>query len=339
MNTWFNLNQTVLRVAVNNVFPFCCYKTLAADEIQIEPSIEFNYLKLLSQKFNFQTKFVDMKQRYGIKTNGTWDGVVNVVNRSLVDLGMCDLSVTWERTEAVDFSHTTIVEDMSILFFAPQPKHYPWIVFVPFTLFVWICICVSILILSSIHSYNRLNKFITLVDIILKHFAIILRQPINCTCGYSKTSIILFILWMFLGLIFSTCYVSVFFSTLTIIEHDQLNSIEDLLDAIINDRMIVRFLDKTHFAELIQKSKKNESILFYEIKKNLQRNKYTNLKTMGQRMFELLRWKSKIKPAFFSSKYILQALITITKGHRKLSILDQSLMFSNLAFALPKGVK
>ena len=62
-------------------FPYCSY-TVGADDGQTvipEYSIEFELLKVMEKTINFTGQLVDAKNAWGMKVNGSWNGLIKQV--------------------------------------------------------------------------------------------------------------------------------------------------------------------------------------------------------------------------------------------------------------------
>lgn len=42
-------------------------------------SLETELLKIVENKFRFHSKLIDAEQKWGSKTNGTWNGIVGLI--------------------------------------------------------------------------------------------------------------------------------------------------------------------------------------------------------------------------------------------------------------------
>lgn len=332
-----NLNQTVLRVAVNRVYPYCDFETLPNGQVTIKPAVEINYLILLMWKLNFQVELIEMGRAFGLKgSNGSWNGVIGLLNRSQAHFGMCSLSNSYERGKAADFSHYTMIEDMTLFTYAPRPIRHVWIMVTPFTPIGWFLIGLSILGLSVLH-YHYTGGLTSLGRIVFEHYAIAIRQTFSLysrVCG-TRTRMLYFV-WMVSGLILSTCYTGVFYSLLTVAEYEPtLDTSQQLIKAINTDKVTMRVVHK-NFLDLLEKNKKENSLLFYEIFQHLRRNKLKHLGNEAAVLREVFDRKIKRRPVYFASRIYIDQLRIILKGHHELFVGSEYFHFTYVAIAFSK---
>ncbi|GFX37249.1 glutamate receptor ionotropic, delta-1 [Trichonephila clavipes] len=109
--------------------------------------VDGKLLHLLAKKLNFKFEILPAPNgQYGSsKGNGTWDGVIGMIQNGEADMGFGALSITGERLEVVDFSMAYSV--LAKGFATKEPSQMPKITAFtyPFTLNVWILYAVMIL--------------------------------------------------------------------------------------------------------------------------------------------------------------------------------------------------
>ena len=91
-------------------------------------------------EFNFTLKWVD-DGAYGFmnKETGEWNGLMGELLAQKADLAIADLTITYEREQAVDFSMPFMNLGISILYKKPQKKPPDLFSFLsPLSLDVWI---------------------------------------------------------------------------------------------------------------------------------------------------------------------------------------------------------
>ena len=76
-----DLNSTMLNVAVNNIFPYCSIRTDDANGKPIPHyfSVEISLLNMLQDRYNFRSNMIDARQQWGVKKNGKWNGMVEMI--------------------------------------------------------------------------------------------------------------------------------------------------------------------------------------------------------------------------------------------------------------------
>lgn len=75
--------------------------------------------------------------QFGRLTNGSWTGMVGMVNSSKIDLAISELSVTEERSQAVDFSYPFLVTKATFVTEKPEIVTHLTTVLQPFSWQLW----------------------------------------------------------------------------------------------------------------------------------------------------------------------------------------------------------
>lgn len=111
--------------------------------------IAIEVLKLLSKIFKFKINLVrPADNEFGVlKANKTWSGVVGSLARKQSDIGLTALSITFGRSEVVDFTRAYYVETAAILLAIPEEVQNYSAVIEPFSLSVWLVLLTTIVIL------------------------------------------------------------------------------------------------------------------------------------------------------------------------------------------------
>lgn len=80
-----------------------------------------------------------------------WNGVVRHIRDRKADIGVCDLTVTYERRMAVDFTMPFMTLGISILYAkpTPQPKNF-FSFLLPLSGSVWICTGTAYVLVSML---------------------------------------------------------------------------------------------------------------------------------------------------------------------------------------------
>ena len=72
-------------------------------------------LEILQSQLNFTYKITEPADKsYGNFINGSWNGFIEALEKKTVDLVMADLTITQERSEAVDFTTGLIKIDNKV---------------------------------------------------------------------------------------------------------------------------------------------------------------------------------------------------------------------------------
>ncbi|XP_076068797.1 glutamate receptor ionotropic, delta-2-like isoform X2 [Oratosquilla oratoria] len=109
-------------------------------------------LKQLSDKYNFTYNLVlPYDGNWGSPMeNGTFNGMVGMVNRTEVDFAVASFTITEVRERAIDFTHAYYEEPTTILI--PSPKERTNIIafLAPFSWQVWLCIAGSVFVVTPV---------------------------------------------------------------------------------------------------------------------------------------------------------------------------------------------
>lgn len=144
-----NLNSILYNVSVNYDQPFCLF-THHGKQIEKQYSVEMNLLATLEKQYNFRSQLVDENQSWGILINGTWSGSLGDVQSGITQIGLCDISVSEERSTVVDFSRFIYQNELTFITHCPGLIQDVWIIGKPLENSIWFCIANTILILSCI---------------------------------------------------------------------------------------------------------------------------------------------------------------------------------------------
>ncbi|XP_042857756.1 probable glutamate receptor [Penaeus japonicus] len=146
-----------------------------------------NLLNLVSRSINFTYKLVRPSDgSWGARQpDGSWSGMVGVVQRKEADLGLGPFALTHSRSQVIEYSHTFFFENVVILASRGKPQHNPWSFLMPLAPAVWAgllvamtCTWAAMLILGGRDSLSgRLNKPL---DILFLHARTLLQQGLGC---------------------------------------------------------------------------------------------------------------------------------------------------------------
>lgn len=108
-------------------------------------------LDALAKELNF-TYQIDLipDGKYGFydKEKKEWNGVVRHIMDKKADMGVGDITITYERRTAVDFTLPFMTLGISILYAKPEKQAKTIFSFMePFSNLVWLCIAVSVFVL------------------------------------------------------------------------------------------------------------------------------------------------------------------------------------------------
>ena len=114
--------------------------------------LAFDVLNYVTTKYNITYEVLPEKnQLWGTKSdNGSWNGIVGMVTRGDVDMGVNDFTITSDRAEAVDFSSWFVSDELTLLLRQPVKKQLG--IFHPFDFIVW-CSCMCCILLVGLVLY------------------------------------------------------------------------------------------------------------------------------------------------------------------------------------------
>ncbi|KAK6179440.1 hypothetical protein SNE40_011800 [Patella caerulea] len=106
---------------------------------------------LLADSLNFTFTFVQPKdKKYGGKKNGSWQGLIGLLDRQEADMIVADLTITEDRQEAVDFIFPPFRQDTIGAVFKRNStlESYWFKVFKPLHLYIYCCTFASIVVVG-----------------------------------------------------------------------------------------------------------------------------------------------------------------------------------------------
>ncbi|XP_075970201.1 ionotropic receptor 40a [Anticarsia gemmatalis] len=106
-------------------------------------------LSLISKKLNFRYRYYDPPDRSqgsSISSNGTFKGTLGLIWKRKADFFLGDVTMTWERLQAVEFSFLTLADSGAFLTHAPAKLSETLAVIRPFQWEVWPLVGATLLI-------------------------------------------------------------------------------------------------------------------------------------------------------------------------------------------------
>ncbi|GFU42101.1 uncharacterized protein NPIL_351791 [Nephila pilipes] len=199
-------------------------------------------LELFLKALNLPFEVVDVEDReYGrLLNNGTWTGIIGMIQQDMADLSIHSVTMTEPKTSVVDFSTVYNTDDMT--FAIEKPGTYPTsLAFVrPYDYTVWIPTFTVLLLmplvlrlLSNIQ-YTYAHAFIMMLGSFLGQFSF--RNT------SSRSSKMLIFSWSFFGVIMMLSYSAVLLSILTVpLQIPAVKNFEELSEAVMkrNYKIIV----------------------------------------------------------------------------------------------------
>ncbi|XP_012251025.2 glutamate receptor ionotropic, kainate 2-like isoform X2 [Athalia rosae] len=105
----------------------------------------------VAKKLGFNYTFVESDEVYGSKdpATGEFDGLIRKIMDGVADLAICDLTITADRQEAVDFTMPFMNLGISILFVKPRPAGSSLFAFLsPYSIEVWLYTTAAYVVVS-----------------------------------------------------------------------------------------------------------------------------------------------------------------------------------------------
>ncbi|XP_071527767.1 glutamate receptor-like [Panulirus ornatus] len=109
-------------------------------------------LQILANTMNFTYKYVRPPDgSWGGKLkNGSWTGMMGMVGRKEVDMGLGPFSIRIFRKEMVDFTREIMIDDHRIVARRGRPKVDPWGFLLPLKPLVWVAILTTLLVVLAV---------------------------------------------------------------------------------------------------------------------------------------------------------------------------------------------
>ncbi|XP_071536146.1 glutamate receptor ionotropic, delta-2-like [Panulirus ornatus] len=141
-----------LVVTTLNHWPFFQMKALENGTVLPISGIDFSLLVTLSGKLNFTYQLVTPpKGKWGgPQPDNTITGMVGQVARHEAHAALCSLTMTAIREVIVDFTMPYYLETGTLMSPAPKERNRAFAILSPFTLGVWLCICLATLLVGPL---------------------------------------------------------------------------------------------------------------------------------------------------------------------------------------------
>ena len=259
----------------------------------------FEPLIILAKQLNFTLKLMpSIDGQWGaVNSNGTWNGIIGMLQKEQADIAGAGLVVTNERGAVVTFSRTIAREEMKLAS-APTmgPKSQPWIYLEIFPHSVWYFNCAVVISVSTcffIVNHSGINymhdtldseKFTMLngLGLSLTFFRqIYYNVKINC-----KSTKILFVLAAFSGYLLHVHYTAYLTAATSTVKDSPIESFGDVLSGGYQ----VSVLGNSAYHDMLESAKLGTSM------------NEVYQKTMKNRPGALLKSYTEVKETIFSKK-------------------------------------
>ncbi|GFT69892.1 lig_chan-Glu_bd domain-containing protein [Nephila pilipes] len=144
---------------------------------------EAKHLQVVLSALDVDYELVEPSEgEYGVRQpNGTWTGVIGMVQRGEADITSTCVAVTHERRESVDFSRSFLVFGHTFTIANPGREHSNFAYLYPFNLTTWLYILCALFFVSVIFfaiNRSKVNRKISLNHIFLYTFGNLVKQPL-----------------------------------------------------------------------------------------------------------------------------------------------------------------
>ncbi|GFT17065.1 glutamate receptor ionotropic, delta-1 [Nephila pilipes] len=155
-----DLKRTNLIIATKQFEPFMFIRKIG-NGTEATAGIDYQFLKLLSVGMNFQYNYIMPEDnKWGVlEEDNTWSGIIGLVKQQVADAGLSGLGIDLPRSQAVRFTVPYHFEQISFITKRSEEKSKTFAMVYPFTLTVWICLLVTLLIWTAvIYTTERFNR-------------------------------------------------------------------------------------------------------------------------------------------------------------------------------------
>ncbi|XP_071545435.1 probable glutamate receptor [Panulirus ornatus] len=197
-----------------------------------------NLLNIIANDMNFTYRYSRPPDgAWGVKLDdGSWTGMVGLVGRREVDIGLGPIDVTALRAEVVDFTSAILTETVRIVGARGRPEVDPWGFLLPFTSLVWATILTTLLVVpavmfllstcSGLKSYSNTKSS----NLVFTYARVLLQQDILMPPELWWERLVLGV-WMMMTLVLTRSYAGTLMSYLAVRHIPQpYQSLRDVMD-------------------------------------------------------------------------------------------------------------
>ncbi|GBL85982.1 Glutamate receptor ionotropic, kainate 1 [Araneus ventricosus] len=180
------------------------------------PVIEAKFLDLVSKSMGFTYDIMAPADGlFGNRLdNGSWTGVVGLLDRNEADMAFAYLSMNYDRFLILDFSTTYTSQVQTFVTEAPPLIPKTTVFMYPFALSVWFTLLPLVPIVSLI-AYLFITKKRTFLTVFTTIIGSLFKQPVNFT-NHTVSYRILYSFWWLFVTFMTMSYSAVFLSFLTV---------------------------------------------------------------------------------------------------------------------------
>ncbi|XP_071526994.1 LOW QUALITY PROTEIN: probable glutamate receptor [Panulirus ornatus] len=199
-----------------------------------------NLLEILANTMNFTYKYARPADgSWGGKLrNGSWTGMVGMLDRKEADIGLGPFGVSVTRAQVVDFTQPILIDYARILGGRGRPEVDPWGFLLPLTPLVWATILTAVLLvmpltvflLSSCSGLKTTSKSLWSSDVFFTYIRVTLQQdnPVPPDLWWER---LVLGVWMMMTLVLTRSYAGNLMSLLAVRHIPQpYHTLRDVLD-------------------------------------------------------------------------------------------------------------
>lgn len=193
--------------------------------------IDFPLIKTLTEALSFKFKLLEPEDgRYGsLLDNGSWTGIIGMLQRQEADIGIAKLSITERRLTAVNFTYpynyfpiTFVTDKLSI-------STHSYALLYPFSPQTWFAVALSLLLVQCLlHSFQIFNG--PTGNASLKVFGSLLENSGNFKLRTLCTKLLM-LFWIIGAMLLANCYKAKLLASLTLPVSTGIRTIEQLSKA------------------------------------------------------------------------------------------------------------
>ncbi|KAG8178195.1 hypothetical protein JTE90_025960 [Oedothorax gibbosus] len=192
--------------------------------------IETRFLELIAQQMGFSYELMlPVDGQFGLRQpNGSWTGIIGMIQRDEADLSVAHLAITKQRLQAIDFSDSYWAQDQSFMTELPPllPKTYFFTY--PFTLAVWLAV-LSVMAIVTFFLVPG-GSFGTVLMTVMRGLC---RQPLTIRSDKTIASRLMLGHWLLFANFVTLSYCAVLLSFLTVpLRNKGVETIDDLCRAV-----------------------------------------------------------------------------------------------------------
>lgn len=198
--------------------------------LEKENDFHIRLFVLLSEVMHFSLQGVSTNMGGALLPNGTWTGVIGMLNRSEIDISSALLFLDEKRNEAAHFVYPYDISEVTFFFRKPRYSSHVFAIFQTVSKSVWMSIVAAIIVMVVLH-FIKMKRRYSLDTILLHVLAMLLRQQPILHSSAMEENILIFS-WVFGAFFLSSSYNSVLLSFLSFPPTVSIRNLEALAKAV-----------------------------------------------------------------------------------------------------------